>query len=70
MYKAGDLVLVRDCEELEMPCTIQGSDEWMPRLTKPDGSVMFLYKVVGKHKKRGNQVSVRVSDCQLTKVGD
>lgn len=66
MFKNGDLVNVKWCEELIMPCTVEGPDEWMPRLTTPDGRSMFLYRVIGKHAKRGNQVSVRVSEGQLS----
>ncbi len=65
-FKVNDKVIVRDCEELEMPCTVVGPDEWMPSVTRGDGSEMLLYKIIGKHTKRGNMVSVRVAEEQLT----
>ena len=68
MFKKGDRVNVRDCEELIMPCVVDGPDDWMPRLTAPDGRAIFLLRVIGTHKKRGNQVAVRVCDAQLTLV--
>ena len=65
IFKKGDLVSVKYCEELTMPCTIEGFDPWCKYVDKPDGSKVYFYKVVGKHAKRGNMVSVTVSESQL-----
>jgi hypothetical protein len=66
IYRNGDLVNVKFCEELKMPCRVEGFDPWMRSLTKEDGSTMMLYKVIGTHRNRGNEVSVRVVDSQLS----
>lgn len=66
MFKKGDKVNVKYCDELTMPCTVEGPDDWMPRLTASDGRAIFMFKVIGTHAKRGNQVSVRVCDAQLS----
>lgn len=65
-FKTGDKVNVLYCEELHMPCTVTGPDEWCSYIDKKDGSRMYLYTVTGKHIKRGNSTTVRVSDGQLS----
>ncbi len=64
-FKDGDKVSVKSCEELEMPCSVEGLDDWIPKLTSLDGRTIYMYKVTGRHAKRGNAVSVRVSESQL-----
>ena len=64
-FKAGDLVSVKYSEELEMPCKVEGPGDWLSVVDKNDGTKIYMYKVVGKHKKRGNMVTVTVGDCQL-----
>lgn len=64
-FNKGDRVNVQYCDELSMPCFVEGLDVWMPCLTRDDGSVIYMYRVIGTHK-RGNQISVRVSEAQLT----
>jgi len=70
LFKKGDLVKVRDCDELQMPCTVEGPDEWMPQVEKEGGGAMYLYRIIGTHAKRGNKVSVRVAESQLTLMSE
>jgi len=69
-FKANDKVNVLYCEELEMPCTVAGPDEWCPTIDKKDGTRIYLYMVTGKHIKRGNLTTVRVSGGQLSLYQD
>lgn len=64
-FKAGDKVNVLYCEELQMPCTVTGPDEWCPTIDKKDGTRIYLYNIIGKHK-RGNLTTVRVFGSQLS----
>lgn len=65
-FNPGDKVNVLYCEELEMPCMVEGPDPWCAEIVKEDGSKIHLYKVIGKHAKKGNLTAVRVSCSQLS----
>lgn len=69
-FKAGDRVNVLYCDELQMPCTVTGPDEWCPTIDKKDGTHIYLYNITGKHIKRGNLTTVRVSSGQLSLYQD
>lgn len=63
-YNVGDLVNVKWCYELDMPCRVEGLPDWMREIRDSDKTI-YLYNVTGKHNKRGNMVTVRVSEGQL-----
>ena len=67
IFKKGDAVEVKYCEELEMPCIVQGLNPWCSQVIAKDGTVIYLYSITGKHKKRGNTTTVTVSEGQLTR---
>lgn len=64
-FKTGDLVSVKYAEELEMPCRVDGPADWCHTIDGKDGNTIYMYKVIGKHKKRGNMVTVTVGHGQL-----
>ncbi len=65
LFKKGDLVSVKFCEELTMPCEVEGLDPWCNYVDRADGSRVYFYKVIGKHSRRGNMVTVTTSESQL-----
>lgn len=53
-YKIGDLVYCRDSEELEQPMVVDGYNKWFTDVP--------VYYVKAKHKKRGNELVVTLTE--------
>ena len=65
LYKQDDLVTCADSEELVQPLKVLGLHPWGGELKRVDGSILFVYSVVGVHKKKGNTLTVTLSENQL-----
>jgi hypothetical protein len=68
LYKKGDRVHFRGCEELIQPLEVVGLDAWNNSIKKNDGSMLYVYEVIGKHAKRNNLVSVKAEEPLLSKT--
>ena len=55
-FKIGDLVTCEASEEIEQPMTIVGRNLWY---SDPN---IILYLVKGKHKKKGNELIINLSE--------
>lgn len=58
-FKIGDLVTCSYSEEIEQPMVIEGYNLWYTDLN--------VYYVKGRHKKRGNYLTVNLGECILQK---
>lgn len=58
-FKIGDKVCCNDSEEIEQPMEIVGRNLWY---TNPD---IVIYYVKGRHKKKGNELIVNLSEQRL-----
>lgn len=63
-FKIGDKVCCDDSEELEQPMEIIGRNLWFTN------SENVVYYVKGKHKKRGNELIVTLSEGILNGYQD
>jgi hypothetical protein len=63
-FKSGDIVYSKVSEEIEQPMRIEGFDPWCKSVEK-DGRNIYFYHVLGKHKKRGNELTVTLSESLL-----
>jgi hypothetical protein len=54
-YQKGDLVTCSESEEIEQPMIIEGRNLWF------DGQTIVYY-VKGKHKKKGNELTVSLTE--------
>jgi len=55
-FKAGDLVTCVASEEIEQPMTIIGRNLWY------SDSNVIVYLVEGVHKKKGNKLTINLSE--------
>lgn len=58
-FKVGDLVTCSESYEIEQPMTIEGYNSWFV-----DGPTVYLVK--GKHKKKGNWLTINLSEGILS----
>lgn len=65
LYKQDDLVVCADSEELVQPLKVTGLHSWGGQLKRVDGSNLFVYSVIGVHRKKGNTLTVTLSENQM-----
>jgi len=54
-YMIGDLVTCSESEEIEQPMVISGYNQWFDSETP-------VYYVKGKHKKKGNELTITLTE--------
>jgi len=65
LYKPDDLVTCTDSEELVQPLRVVCLHPWGGQLKRVDGSNLFVYSVLGVHRKKGNTLTVTLSENQM-----
>jgi len=59
-FKIGDTVICNESQEIEQPMIIEGYNLWYDSATP-------VYLVKGKHKKKGNELTINLSEGILQK---